>query len=52
MGMVVPSSIQVYHSFLARSPHCMVVVKMWPYSGRNWLCDVCVGIFFVVVVHC
>ena len=36
MGMVAPRAIQVYHSFLAQgSPHCMVVVKMWPYLGKK-----------------
>ena len=36
MVMVAPRAVQVYHSFLAQgSPHCMVVVKTWPYSGKK-----------------
>ena len=52
MGMVTPRAIQVYHSFLAQgSPHCMVVVKMWPYLGKKgekWRRVMCTCFFIII----
>ena len=55
MGMVAPRAIQVYHSFLSQgSPHCMVVVKMWPYSGKRkkWRRVMCMWFFFCCCCCC
>ena len=50
-GMVGPHAIQVDHSFLALgSPHRMVVVKTWPYSGKKLaVCRVCVVSFLLLL---
>ena len=45
-------AVQVYHSFLVQgSPHCMVVVKMWPYSGKKGekLVACHVHVFFIII---